>query len=87
MRPSGGPPPRPRVEEEFLHDLVLPYVKPFDETKPEEDPDNYYMEREWRTRISIQFTLHDVNRVIIPEECKGRLRQDVGSYMGQISFA
>jgi hypothetical protein len=41
--------PEPSKLEKFLEDILLPYVKPFDEGKADDDPDNYYMEREWRT--------------------------------------
>jgi len=44
------------------------------------------MEREWRTRTHIQFTLDDVYRVILPERFKGRLRQNAPGYTGQITF-
>jgi len=72
--------------DRFLDYVVLSYLKPFDESKPEVDPDNYYMEREWRTLTSIRFTLPDVHRVIIPKEYASRLRQNVPGYMGQVMF-
>jgi hypothetical protein len=45
------------------------------------------MEREWRTRTSVHFTLDDVSRVILPERYKARLRQHLPDYLGQITFA
>ena len=74
------------IAERFLEDIVLTYLKTFDETKPEDAPHNYYMEREWRTRTSIRFTLDDVHRLILPAAYKTRLRQNVPGYMGQTTF-
>lgn len=42
------------------------YVKVFDENLAENDPDNYYMEREWRSLKSVSFTLKDIQRVYLP---------------------
>jgi len=72
--------------DRFLDYVVFSYLKPFDESKTEDDPDNHYMEREWRTLSSIRFTLSDVRRIIIPEAYASRLRQNVPTYVGQVTF-
>jgi hypothetical protein len=62
------------------------FLKFFDSSKAEDDPDNYYMEREWRTLTSIQFSIEDVGRIILPREYGRRFRDDVPSYGGQVTF-
>jgi hypothetical protein len=72
---------------EFLLVGLVDFIKCFDATKAEDDPDNYYMEREWRVPQNIQFTLADVERVIIPRYFAEAFRTDLPQYMGQIHFA
>lgn len=66
---------------------VFSFMKFFDAGKNEEDPDNYYMEREWRKWGNLQFTLEDVSRVILPKDYAARFRKDVPDYIGQITFS
>lgn len=49
-------------------EMFLAYVKVFDETLDENDPDNYYMEREWRSIVSINFSVSDIQKVYLPSE-------------------
>src|ERR1035438_5309632 len=49
--------------QRFLAFNLFAYLKFFDESKVDDDPDNYYMEREWRVLGNVQFTLEDVARV------------------------
>ncbi len=79
-------PPEPTRKDQFLERFVLSYVKPFDETKAEDDPDNYYMEREWRILSSVRFRLADVWRVILPEVYGERFRENVPMYKRQVAF-
>lgn len=79
-------PPELSTLEKFVEDLVLAFVKPFDETRPESDPANYYMEREWRTLTSVAFRIGDVRRVILPEDYRTRLRENVPMFTGQVHF-
>ena len=64
----------------------LRLCKPFDGNKTDADPDNYYMEREWRVLGNVMFTLPDVYRVVIPSAFAKRLREEVPNYYGQITF-
>jgi hypothetical protein len=84
--PSGFHQPKLSKVEKFLEDIVLSYMKPFDETITEDDPNNYYMEREWRTLISVRFNLQDVRRIVIPEAYGTKLRQNVPMYAAQVTF-
>jgi len=72
--------------KEFLDYHVFSFLKFFDESKPETDPENYYMEREWRILGNIHFALSDVRRIILPEPYAARLREDLPNYVGQITF-
>jgi len=72
---------------EFIQLHVLSYMKMFDDSKSEAHPDNYYMEREWRTIGNVNFKLDDVRRVILPELFAQRLRSDLPSYYGQVTFS
>ena len=42
------------------------YIKLFDPSLPENDPQNYYMEREWRCLENVKFTLDDIETVYLP---------------------
>jgi hypothetical protein len=70
----------------FLRAYVFGFSKPFDESRRVTDPDNYYMEREWRVHGDIRFALPDVRRVFLPELFAERLRRDLPQYHGQLHF-
>jgi hypothetical protein len=72
--------------ERFLT-LVFSHLKFFDGSTADEDPANYYMEREWRVVGGLTFELADVYRVLLPPEFAPSLRHDVPGYEGQVSFA
>ena len=61
--------------------------KPFEGSRAEADPHNYYMEREWRVLGNLRFTLDEVCRVILPPSFARRFRADVSDYCGQVTFA
>jgi Putative abortive phage resistance protein AbiGi, antitoxin len=73
-----------------LPNLVLQrfvaYIKLFDSSLPEGDPDNYYMEREWRVLGKVEFEVGDVARIVIPSDFAQQFRDKVPEYCGQISF-
>ncbi len=72
--------------QRFLGFQVFSFVKFFDDAKSDEDPENFYMEREWRIIGNLKFNLGDVRRVLLPESYARRLRDDVPSYVSQITF-
>lgn len=51
--------------EEIAWQTQFQYIKVFDETLPDDDPDNYYMEREWRCTHNIQFQLSDIKKIYL----------------------
>jgi hypothetical protein len=67
---AGPPGKKARDETKLLHDFLTRYVfslaKAFDGELPQEDPDNYYMEREWRVIGNVLFEISDVRIVFVP---------------------
>lgn len=49
--------------DEWIEFATLAYVKFFDPTLAPTDPDNYYMEREWRSHSGVVFAQSDVTAV------------------------
>jgi len=81
----------PKSEEcfkisQFMLDL-LRYIKFFDASKPDNDKDNFYMEREWRSPYYIHFEIAAICRIILPSSYSERFRNDVPEYIGQITFS
>jgi hypothetical protein len=73
--------------EYFLDILVLPFIKYFDASAPDEAEANVYMEREWRVIGDVKFALEDVHRVFMPERYAERFRADLPDYKGQLTFS
>lgn len=72
--------------QRFLEFGVFSFIKFFDDTYPEDHPENYYMEREWRLLGAAKFELADVSRVIMPGRYARRFRSEVSDYFGQVIF-
>jgi hypothetical protein len=70
----------------FLDHNVFSFLKVFDDSLSEDHPDNYYMEREWRIFGNLRFAIDDVYRIILPQSFSKRLRKDVPTYVGQVTF-
>lgn len=88
-RQSPGVPPdfvRLQILWRFLDFHIFSFTKFFDDAKPDDDPQNFYMEREWRILGNLDFRLDDVQRVILPESYAKLFRQDVPDYAGQVTF-
>jgi hypothetical protein len=71
----------------FIDALLLCFVKFFESSSADDDPTNFYMEREWRMLGALKFDLADVRRIIIPGTFAVRFREDLPQYAGQVSFA
>lgn len=54
--------------EEMAWQTQFEYVKVFDESLSDDDPDNYYMEREWRCTHNIEFRLSDIKKIYLKNE-------------------
>lgn len=62
----------------------LAYIKVFDETLADDDPDNYYMEREWRSVRSVEFSIDDIEKVYLPNaEFVERFKKEFPLYSGE----
>ncbi len=70
----------------FFNYSIFSYLKFFDQSLSEDDPENYYFEREWRVLGEVKFDIKDVRRVLLPEEYAKRFREDLPDYYGQITF-
>jgi len=75
----------------WQHDLyfslarhVFSFIKFFDSSLPDDHPDNFYFEREWRVFGNIDFALNDVCRVHVPEEFEDTFRTQLPDYHGQL---
>ena len=66
---------------------MLGYLKFYDDEKPDEALENYYMEREWRMFDNLEFKLTDIYRVILPESYASRFRHDFPCFERQLTFA
>ena len=51
-----------------------------------DDTRNYYMEREWRTVVPVEFAPPDIERILIPRRFAPNLRHDLPDYFGQLTF-
>lgn len=69
---------------QFLDFRLLSYVKFFDHHLPDDDPENFYMEREWRVVGNVHFSLEGVSRIFIPQDYEKRLRADLPNFEGQV---
>lgn len=70
----------------FLDFEVFSYTKFFAFPAPEDAPENYYMEREWRLLAPVRFEMEDVRRVILPAAYAQRFREAFPGYAGQVTF-
>ena len=86
FRPAGAG-VLPSALHNFLTFNVMSFVKVFDDQLPDDDPKNYYMEREWRMLGNLEFELNDVHRVVLPQVYARRFREDVPAFVGQVTFA
>jgi hypothetical protein len=71
----------------FLDMSLLSHLKFFDHKLFDDDEENFYMEREWRTTQDVNFDLVDIQRIIIPTRFSRRLRNAFEAYDGEVLFA
>ena len=65
----------------------MAYVKLYDTTLPDDHPDNYYMEREWRSLHNIEFGLNDIKTIYLPNESyQERFMNEFPEYSGSFYF-
>lgn len=64
---------------------VFSYMKFFDVRTADDDPENYYMEREWRIPGTVGFTLLDVARIVLPISFATDFPRDLPEYAGDVT--
>jgi Putative abortive phage resistance protein AbiGi, antitoxin len=68
-----------------IYPYIFGYTKVFDPTLPDEDPDNYYMEREWRVLGCVRFALSDIARIFVPPAYVDRVKEALSGYSGPVT--
>jgi hypothetical protein len=63
----------------------LAFIKPFNSELPDDHPDNFYFEREWRRFGNLPFQPSDVVRVLVAPDYVERLKQDRPNYSGVVT--
>ncbi|MCB2291887.1 hypothetical protein LGK97_19500 [Clostridium sp. CS001] len=69
----------------FIDQYLMSYLKFFDSSKDDEDIDNYYMEREWRSLMKIDFKLNDIYRLILPSKYLNKFMLEFPKYKGHVT--
>lgn len=70
----------------FLINLFS-HFKVWNNNLEDNDPDNYYFEREWRATNNINFQSSDVVKIIIPEKCVKQFKTDFPEYIDKFKTA
>ncbi|MBA7526899.1 hypothetical protein ES705_19070 [subsurface metagenome] len=71
----------------FLSFHIFGYMKAWNHDNNEEDPENYYFEREWRIIGNLKFQLGDVVRIVLPRKYAKLFREEFKNYNGEIIFS
>lgn len=66
---------------------VFSHFKVWNSDLKDNDPNNYYFEREWRAINNVDFKLSDILTIIIPKDYEQRLKEDFPEYTGNIEFS
>jgi len=66
---------------------VLAFLKPFNSELPDDDPENYYLEREWRKFGCLEFRPPEVEHVLIKRGFVERLIRELPAYAEKIHIA
>jgi hypothetical protein len=69
----------------FMDMQLLSFIKFYDHNKTDDDIDNFYMEREWRSLERIEFQLEDIKRIVIPSSYIMRFFQEFPNYNSYIT--
>jgi hypothetical protein len=65
----------------------LAFIKPFNSELPDNDPNNFYLEREWRRYGNLRFQPNDVSRVLTERSYVDRLKYERPVYANKVFAA
>lgn len=65
----------------------LAFIKPFNSELPDDHPDNFYLEREWRRFGNLRFQPRDVIRIMVSHDYVGRLQRERPVYSDKVEGA
>lgn len=71
---------------QFLAHELFPFLKFFDADLAEDDPNNFYVEREWRVIGPVRFELVQVERILLPRAFAAELKKQMPEFHGQLTF-
>ncbi|MEW9799171.1 abortive infection system antitoxin AbiGi family protein [Alteromonas sp. CYL-A6] len=72
--------------QSFFNFHIFSYFKFFDHRKSDDDPENFYFEREWRIVGNVNFNMEDVKTVFFPRRHSSDFREAFPKYSGQVIF-
>jgi hypothetical protein len=70
--------------DSILTKEFLSYLKPFDAELPDEHPDNFYLEREWRKFGNLPFQVTEIQNVLVAKEYAQKLESERPVYSDKI---
>ena len=65
----------------------LAFVKPFNSELTDQDPNNFYLEREWRRFGNLRFQSNDISSVLVQSAYVDRLKNDRPTYSEKVVTA
>ena len=83
---SGSLQIRLRELSRFFDFHIFSYLKFFDHKKVDDDPDNFYFEREWRIVGNFEFSSNDIKTVYLPKKFAKDFYASHSSFCGQVFF-
>lgn len=63
---------------------VLAFIKPYESTLDESDPNYYYSEREWRKLGNLMFEPNDILRVVVDHSFLARAREELPAFRDRL---
>lgn len=70
----------------FFDVHIFNYIKFFDHRKTDDDPENFYFEREWRIVGNVRFAMDDLKTAFFPRCYSNDFREAFPQYTGQVIF-
>lgn len=71
---------------QFLDFQIFSHIMFYDSVLSDDDPDNYYFEREWRMNGHLKFNIKNIKTIFITKKYSARFRGDFPHYLGQLVF-